>query len=164
MGVGIANVMFLAYGIDYVDTIESKVGTWWSFWLIEFFSFYWVKLCISVEIIKAEAWWILKELEGASFIFLVVLGCWQASHLLMEFVQCRFLDLTLRDSGPTGLGWLSGIFIINKCPGDSFVDSSLSVIWEVLTHCSPFLFPLLPCANVLVLSRREGVSEGEDLI
>lgn len=27
MGVGIANVMLLAYGVDYVDVIESKVGT-----------------------------------------------------------------------------------------------------------------------------------------
>lgn len=68
----------------------------------------------SVEIIQAEAWWILKGLQVASFTFLAVVGFQQASHLLGEFVQCRVLGLTLRDADAGDLGWLSGIFIFNK--------------------------------------------------
>lgn len=69
----------------------------------------------SVETIQAEAWWILKELQVASSTCPGVVGFQQASHLLGEFVQCRVLGLALRDADAAGLGWLSGIFISNKC-------------------------------------------------
>lgn len=66
-----------------------------------------------------------------------------------------------------GLGWMSGIFIFDRC-------SSLVVVLQVVSWvsvekhqsvvCSPPLFPPLPCASAIVPSRRKGVSEGEDLI
>lgn len=108
--------MFLAYDTDCICPIEGTVETWRWFWLIEFSSLSWVKLCYSVETFQAEAWWILHELQVVSFIFSVVLQVYQASNLLGKFVGSRFLGLTLRDSGLRGLGWLSGVSLFDKCP------------------------------------------------
>lgn len=128
MGVGIANVTSLAYGVDYVDTIESKVGTWWWFWLIEFFSFYWVKLYVSVlKSLKQRLGESLRSLKEPPSSFQWFLGV--SRHQIYWGVGSIFaVQVPGFDSqrlGPTGLGWLSRIFTFNKCPGDSVADSHL---------------------------------------
>lgn len=51
--------------------------------------------------------------------------------------------------------------LLTSVSGDLVTGGFLSVIRVV---CFPSLFPLLPCASVVVLSRKKAVSDGEDLI
>ena len=104
---------------------------------------YWLKFYYSVEVIQAEAGWIPKELQVASFIFPVIPGLEQASDLLGRLFN---EDSWVWPSEVLVQQVWNGCWetIFNKSPGDSVTYGFLSVIWEVLIHslfCSLISFP-----------------------